>query len=497
MNPRKLSPQKQFLLGQYAKFEQEHERSNQAYKTVREMNDFIEEARDQGFTDMAKLNQMVAHQIANKSILYEDKSVLDFISHIKTAGGNNYGNTFYAQDLVRKVGSQIDRKKETDERWRWATEDRRRLERDYALTLEVGEFYNNKNLPPEEQQKIQFNEQTAWEALREKLYSAGKIDIVKKIEDRKFNLKERRTKGGQIEIEDILSNDELAKELFDMANNDEGALYRYSLTIQQISKDALEYLVNGRDQLTDVETLKDFTRGYNGIKSVLQNITKQKVMDSLGATLDKYMQQGGRLENKIPSEALALISGFLQEYVDEAELAYNNIARDKNGRRNWQNWTREQKGAWTDLLDISNYQDVKREDNIAKLLRRADREINEVMEKHLTSGPDSVKLNVEKIQLQGKITDKWEFLTGDRPKGIKSAGDLYREAERLETIFYANKDTIDPFIEDLIEDTDGGVGLDIDDYKEMTREQRVSIETWFDRLYAEIDEMKLAEGKNK
>ena len=282
-----------------------------------------------------------------------------------------------------------------------------------------------------------------------------------------------------------------------MANNDEGALYRYSLTKQQISKDALEYLVNGRDQLTDVETLKDFTRGYNGIKSVLQNITKQKVMDSLGATLDKYMQQGGRLENKIPSEALALISGFLQEYVDEAELAYNNIARDKNGRRNWQNWTREQKGAWTDLLDISNYQDVKREDNIAKLLRRADREINEVMEKHLTSGPDSVKLNVEKIQLQGKITDKWEFLTGDRPKGIKSASDLYREAERLETIFYANKETIDPFIEDLIEDTDGGVGLDIDDYKEMTREQRVSIETWFDRLYAEIDEMKLAEGKNK
>tara|TARA_Y100000310_G_scaffold331322_1_gene404657 strand:- start:338 stop:1735 length:1398 start_codon:yes stop_codon:yes gene_type:complete len=464
---------------------------------VREMNHFIEEAKDQGFTDMAKLNQMVTHQIANQAVLYEDKSILDFISHIETAGGNNYGNTLYAQDLVRKVGSQIDRKKEADESWRWKLEDRRLLDRDRGLSLEVGEFYNNKNLPPEEQQKIQFNEKVAWEALRSKLYSAGKIDIVKKIEDRKFNLKERRTKGNQIEIEDILENDELAKELFEMANNDEGALYRYSMTEQQISKEALEYLIHGREEITPYHGLEDFKRGYNGISSVLKNITKQKVIDSLGATLDNYLQQGGQLENKVPSEALALISGFLQEYADEAELAYNTIARDKEGRRTWKNWTKDQKRAWTDLLDISNYQDKNREDSIAKLLRRADKEINEAMEKHLTSGPNNVKLNVENIQLQGKITDKWKFLTGDKPEGTKSARDLYREAERLETIFYANKETIDPFIEDLIEDTDGGVGLDIDDYKEMTREQRVSIETWFDRLYAEIDEMKLAEGNNK
>ena len=493
MNPQ----QKQYLLSKFATFQDKHHQANSSFKMVREMNHFIEEAKDQGFTDMAKLNQMVTHQIANQAVLYEDKSILDFISHIETAGGNNYGNTLYAQDLVRKVGSQIDRKKEADESWRWKLEDRRLLDRDRGLSLEVGEFYNNKNLSPEEQQKIQFNEKVAWEALRSKLYSAGKIDIVKKIEDRKFNLKERRTKGNQIEIEDILENDELAKELFEMANNDEGALYRYSMTEQQISKEALEYLIHGREEITPYHGLEDFKRGYNGINSVLKNITKQKVIDSLGATLDNYLQQGGQLENKVPSEALALISGFLQEYADEAELAYNTIARDKEGRRTWKNWTKDQKRAWTDLLDISNYQDKNREDSIAKLLRRADKEINEAMEKHLTSGPNNVKLNVEKIQLQGKITDKWKFLTGDKPEGTKSARDLYREAERLETIFYANKETIDPFIEDLIEDTDGGIGLDIDDYKELTREQRLAIEGWWDRLYAEIDEMKLAEKETK
>ena len=493
MNPQ----QKQYLLSKFATFQDEHHRSNSAFKMVREMNHFIEESKDQGFTDMTQLNQMVTHQIANQAVLYEDKSILDFISHIETAGGNNYGNTLYAQDLVRKVGSQIDRKKEADESWRWKLEDRRLLERDRGLSLEVGEFYNNKNLSPEEQQKIQFNEDVAWAALRSKLYSAGKIDIVKKIEDRKFNLKERRTKGNQIEIEDILKNDELAKELFEMADNDEAALYKYSMTEQQISKEALEYLIHGREEITPYHGLEDFKRGYNGINSVLKNITKQKVIDSLGATLDKFMQQGGQLENKVPSEALALISGFLQEYADEAELAYNTIARDKEGRRTWKNWTKDQKRAWTDLLDISNYEDKNREDSIAKLLRRADKEINEAMEKHLTSGPNNVKLNVENIQLQGKITDKWKFLTGDKPEGTKSARDLYREAERLETIFYANEGTVDPFIEDLIEDSDGGIGLDIDDYKDLTKEQRLAIEGWWDRLYAEIDEMKLAEKGTK
>ena len=229
----------------------------------------------------------------------------------------------------------------------------------------------------------------------------------------------------------------------------------------------------------------------------MQNITKQKVIDSLGATLDKFIQQGGKLENKVPSEALALIPGFLQEYADEAELAYNTIARDKEGRRTWKNWTKDQKRAWTDLLDISNYQDKNREDSIAKLLRRADKEINEAMEKHLTSGPNNVKLNVENIQLQGKITDKWKFLTGDKPEGTKSARDLYREAERLFTIFYANEGKLDPFIENLIEDTDGGIGLDIDDWKDLTKEQRLAIEGWWKRLYAEIDEMILAEKGTK
>jgi hypothetical protein len=107
---KKVSPQKQYLIGELAKLEDEHSQANSSFKMTREINYFIEEARDQGFTDMAQLNKMVAHQIANQAVLYEDKGILDFIGHIETAGGANYGNTMYAMDLVNKVGGQIDKK---------------------------------------------------------------------------------------------------------------------------------------------------------------------------------------------------------------------------------------------------------------------------------------------------------------------------------------------------------------------------------------------------
>ena len=86
-----------------------------------------------------------------------DKSILDILGHVRTAGGANYGKTMYAQDLIRKVSNQIDTQKEKSERWRWQQEDRRLLERDRALAIELGEWYNNKNKPPEG-----WNEEESW-----------------------------------------------------------------------------------------------------------------------------------------------------------------------------------------------------------------------------------------------------------------------------------------------------------------------------------------------
>lgn len=102
MDLKQVSPQKQYLLGELARLQEEHEQANASFKMKREINYFIEEAKDQGFTDMAQLNKMVAHQIANQAVLYEDKGILDFIGHIETAGGANYGNTMYAMDLTVK-----------------------------------------------------------------------------------------------------------------------------------------------------------------------------------------------------------------------------------------------------------------------------------------------------------------------------------------------------------------------------------------------------------
>ena len=61
MDLKKVSPQKQYLLGELARLQEEHEQANASFKMKREINYFIEEAKDQGFTDMAQLNKMVAH----------------------------------------------------------------------------------------------------------------------------------------------------------------------------------------------------------------------------------------------------------------------------------------------------------------------------------------------------------------------------------------------------------------------------------------------------
>ena len=44
----KLPPEQRFLIGEFSKFQDAHERANSSYEMVRNMNYFIEEARDQG-----------------------------------------------------------------------------------------------------------------------------------------------------------------------------------------------------------------------------------------------------------------------------------------------------------------------------------------------------------------------------------------------------------------------------------------------------------------
>lgn len=471
MEPRKLSPQKNYLLGEYAKFEQDHERANQSFKMSREINTFLEEAKSQGFTDMGKLNQMVANQIANQSILYEDKSILSFIGSMETAGGANYGQTMYAQDLIRKVSNQIDTQKEKNERWRWAQEDRRLVERDRSFVMELGEWYNNKNNPPEG-----WNEEESWKELREKLYSAGKIDVVKAVEDRAWTIRSREEQDKLITVEEIQGSESLQRELFELAK-DPKQLYTYLLTKRNAEPKALEYLLNVNDPIQPISTNKLYAKSTQGVKNFINGFAKQKV----ASFLPDFISRGGDPFAKVPASFLSAQTRYILEYEALVEDAYNRVARMEGGRRDFNFWSPQQKQAFQDAISIHNYKDEKRTDPISSLMRQAETELNTIMEDHLK--PKSNIIDTDEAILSGKIGDVYTRITGNTPSGKVYATELLGILEDAETNFWLGEDFSDGFLEDYWEDQ----GIDIDD--EITEGQRKRIQAWFTAVYKEIEDL--------
>ena len=478
MDLKKVSPQKQYLLGELARLQEEHEQANASFKMKREINYFIEEAKDQGFTDMAQLNQMVANQIANQAVLYEDKGILDFIGHIETAGGANYGNTMYAMELVNKVGGQIDRKKEKDERWRWAQEDRRLVERDRKLAIELGEWYNNKNEPPEG-----WNEEESWKALREKLYSAGKIDSVKQVEDRAWTLRDRADTDALITVEEIQDNEDLQRELFELAK-DPTQLYNYLLTKRNATPKALEYLLRVNDPIQPIGNYKLYTRSTQQVRNFITGFGKQKVV----SFLPDFVAKGGDPMAKIPPAFNAASTRYILEYEALIEDAYNRIARMEGGRRDFTYWTPAQKKAFVDAISIHNYKDEKRDDPISQLMRQAETELNGIMEDHLKGGKGP-EIDIEGTILQGQIGNMYTTITGKQPTGKIYATELKAILEEAEDNFWFGDDWSDGYLEDYWEDQ----GIDIDE--ELTEGQRKRIREWFKATYAEIEKLILKQEK--
>ena len=478
MDLKKVSPQKQYLLGELARLQEEHEQANASFKLKREINYFIEEAKDQGFTDMAQLNKMVAHQIANQAVLYEDKGILDFIGHIETAGGANYGNTMYAMELVNKVGGQIDRKKEKDERWRWAQEDRRLVERDRKLAIELGEWYNNKNEPPEG-----WNEEESWKALREKLYSAGKLDAVRGVEDRAWTLDQREDQSSLITVEEIQSNEELRKELFELAE-DPQQLYNYLLTKRNADPKALEYLLKANEPIQPIGNHKLYSKATQGVRNFITGFGKQKVV----SFLPDFVAKGGDPMAKIPPAFNAASTRYILEYEALIEDAYNRIARMEGGRRDFTYWTPAQKKAFVDAISIHNYKDEKRDDPISQLMRQAETELNGIMEDHLKGGKGP-EIDIEGTILQGQIGNMYTTITGKQPTGKIYATELKAILEEAEDNFWFGDDWSDGYLEDYWEDQ----GIDIDE--ELTEGQRKRIREWFKATYAEIEKLILKQEK--
>ena len=67
---------KKFLEEKFLELEGRNEKENLSDKFSRSMNTLIEDAREQGYHDMGKLNKMVADQIANQALNFREKTYL-------------------------------------------------------------------------------------------------------------------------------------------------------------------------------------------------------------------------------------------------------------------------------------------------------------------------------------------------------------------------------------------------------------------------------------
>jgi len=436
----RLSKAKQYLLGEYTRLHQEHERSNNAFKLVREMNHWIDESKDQGFHDMAKLNQMLAGQIANQAILYEDKEILDFIGHIETAGGNNYGNTLYAQDLVRKVGAQIDRQKDQDERRSRETLQWNRSEEQRNMLLKIGEFYNNQENPPSDEWDVD----TEWKWLKKELNTLGMYESVKAIEDRKHTLDERNQSTSRISLEELQGNKALRTKLMDLVT-DEGddGLYSWGLRNRSFDPDALDYLVKQADTITPYSSIQKFGDASTYFQRFLNNFAAVKVKEFLPGFNDDPMKHK-------PKGFDPLVQSYMLRYHDIIKDAYYKITRMDKGNRDYDNWTADQQKAFTEALNINR--DYNKESTpLDALMRDADTQLSGLMDSHLSKNKNYFDTSVI---TRPDVTEFYTRVFGEKPPSGKKmhAKDLLIELERAKLRASLSNDTFDTDFENYIED---------------------------------------------
>ena len=477
--------EKQLLLGELLRVQHEHDKSNPSFKMVREINTFLKDSKEQGFTDMSQLNQMAAHQIANQAIHYEDKGILDIISHIKTAGGNNYGNTLYAQDLIRKVSTQIDTKKDRDEERRWRREDRKQVELKKAFGLKIGEYYNFRD--NEDQRPQGWNQNEAFNNLRSDLYKVGLIDAAKALEDRKHTLGEREAKDSLMTFDEFKElNPDVRLKLMRMAQTP-SELYDWGLKNRPFEPSLLTYLLQGADKIKEHVSLRPYTTARAGFKAFLGNFARQKIKE----LIPSFDRDPTLLK---PKAYEALVQGFLLEWEQKVEELYLEIARmDGEGySRNFDNWHPDQKANFASALSMTDYSNAeKTPDDLADIYRRGETTLSDLMDVHLKG--NSSYMSTDKALVGKKVRNFYTKITGEDPDGKLYAKDLLIYLDRANIkLKNASKTWNDSAFEQLIEDE---LGIDPDD--EMSAGDRQAIKDFVGTLYDEITDLMIQERMGK
>ena len=263
-----LNQQKQkFLEEQLIALESEKSKANLGFKLKRELNTFIEDAREQGFHDMGKLNKMVGDQIATQALLYRDKDFLDFMYEIKTHGGSNYGQTAAGQNLIMRVSDQIDAKNDQDEARAWERTKRQKEQTLWGAYTELGELRNNRGQEGFEQKMSQWISNMNAQGFTKEAESAAKYE-----ED----FKNQKVKDETITFGDTRTNSFLQT----LQNKGKSAMILELLNSgKQLDPQYVNYLVATDQQITPISNIPEYKERMSDFESTLKNLGTQKMND--------------------------------------------------------------------------------------------------------------------------------------------------------------------------------------------------------------------------
>ena len=383
-----LQQQRQKLIEEaFLQLEGEHEMANNAFKVSREINTFLEDAREQGFHDMGKLNQMTAEQIANQALNYGDKDFLDFIYEIKTYGDSNYGQTIAGQNLIRTVSDRIDRQKDDDEQRAYTRYTRNKSMQKEGFMLRLGELRNKRS-------EEGFDFQGQLSTLIQEMNQAGLVGEAEAVQ--KYEL----DKKNQLRQDDVVSfdDDEITKTLMDLMQEEgPSGVHTYILKNGlELEEKYLRSILNSSDKIIPIKEISPYSNALSGFKAHLNNIGRQ----DLAGFLSK-INFSGDIESQIPSEFISKRNNYIADIQQILQKEYQKIALMEGGRRNFNRFTPDQYKAFYDLIrpDLQSQQ----EGSLGDLMRRAEADLNSVMIDHINKRNPLKSQRVQEADVLNKL----------------------------------------------------------------------------------------------
>lgn len=394
-NPTPQQQRQKLIEEAFLQLEGEHEMANNAFKVSREINTFLEDAREQGFHDMGKLNQMTAEQIANQALNYGDKDFLDFIYEIKTYGDSNYGQTIAGQNLIRTVSDRIDRQKDDDEQRAYTRYTRNKSMQKESFMLRLGELRNKRS-------EEGFDFQGQLSTLIQEMNQAGLVGEAEAVQ--KYEL----DKQNQLRQDEVISfdDDEITKTLMDIMQ-EEGPTGVHTYILKnglELEDKYLRSILNSSDKIIPIKEIGPYSNALSGFKAHLNNIGRQ----DLAGFLSK-INFSGDIETQIPSEFISKRNNYIADIQQILQKEYQKIALMEKGRRNFNRFTPDQYKAFYDLIrpDLQSQQ----EGSLGDLLRRAEADLNSTMVDHINKRNP---LKSQRVQ-EANVLNKLHLILFDSP----------------------------------------------------------------------------------